>query len=295
MEGAEAQTVCRPTLAGTATWRTCGAWRRTAPPPESAGTARRGGGLLSGLVVCGRCGLRLGRSTGRRRPVLQCAHHLSRGTERACCGIQGGRGRRPGRREVLERGAGRDRVEPARDSRYPAMSVTLWISTGGRLERPRQVPAQRRRQYDAVEPENRLVARTLEQRWEEACGSSGSCRRSTTASARAAAGANRGWSGAPHPGAGRRLPALWQAARDDAGGPRRRSSAAWFDVSWSSAAGTATAWVRPSTEHRRLHERHEVHLPGEPLRTDGRLRGSLGRVIRLREEGQVHRDRGQTQ
>ena len=36
------------------------------------------------------------------------------------------------------------------------------------LERARYEVERARRQYDAVEPENRLVARTLEQRWEEA-------------------------------------------------------------------------------------------------------------------------------
>src|SRR3954463_4712848 len=37
-----------------------------------------------------------------------------------------------------------------------------------RLERARYEIDRARRQYDAVEPENRLVARTLERRWEEA-------------------------------------------------------------------------------------------------------------------------------
>ncbi len=36
------------------------------------------------------------------------------------------------------------------------------------LERARQETARASRQYDAVEPENRLVARTLERKWEEA-------------------------------------------------------------------------------------------------------------------------------
>jgi len=37
-----------------------------------------------------------------------------------------------------------------------------------RLERAAQEAQRAERQYQAVEPENRLVARTLEQRWEEA-------------------------------------------------------------------------------------------------------------------------------
>ena len=37
-----------------------------------------------------------------------------------------------------------------------------------RLERARYEAERARRQFDAVEPENRLVARTLERQWEQA-------------------------------------------------------------------------------------------------------------------------------
>ena len=43
-----------------------------------------------------------------------------------------------------------------------------------RLERARYEVERARRQYDAVEPENRLVARTLEQRWGGAVGGASS-------------------------------------------------------------------------------------------------------------------------
>jgi hypothetical protein len=46
--------------------------------------------------------------------------------------------------------------------------ATLHRQWQQRLERARYEVERVRRQYDAVEPENRLVARTLEQRWEEA-------------------------------------------------------------------------------------------------------------------------------
>jgi hypothetical protein len=41
-----------------------------------------------------------------------------------------------------------------------------------RRERARYEAERARRQYDAVEPENRLVARSLERAWEEKCASS---------------------------------------------------------------------------------------------------------------------------
>ena len=50
-----------------------------------------------------------------------------------------------------------------------------------RLARARTSRA-RERQYQSVEPENRLVARTLEQHWEDRCVSSANCVRNTTAS-----------------------------------------------------------------------------------------------------------------
>ena len=53
-----------------------------------------------------------------------------------------------------------------------------------RLKRPPRDTARASRQYDAVEPENRLVARTLERKWEEALQAHGPWRRTTPGSSR---------------------------------------------------------------------------------------------------------------
>jgi len=137
--------------------------------PESVGTARRGTALLSGLIVCGTCGLRL--QTSYRHvgnAFYGCTRHLTRGTEQTCYGVKA---------SVVDDVVGAQvlrALEPA------ALELSLQATQDIQKERERlaqhwQQQLQRaqyevertRRQYDAVEPENRLVARTLEQRWEE--------------------------------------------------------------------------------------------------------------------------------
>jgi DNA invertase Pin-like site-specific DNA recombinase len=138
--------------------------------PESVGTARPGQALLSGLVVCGTCGLRL-QTTYRRgdKPHYGCTRHLTRGTAKTCCGV-----RASAVDEVVAAQVVRA-LEPA--ALELSLQATQDIQKGRegldrhwqqRLERARYEVERARRQYDAVEPENRLVARTLEQRWEEA-------------------------------------------------------------------------------------------------------------------------------
>jgi hypothetical protein len=53
-----------------------------------------------------------------------------------------------------------------------------------RLERARYEAKRRRRQYDAVEPENRLVARTLERQWEQSLAEQTRSMRGSSASSR---------------------------------------------------------------------------------------------------------------
>ena len=138
--------------------------------PESVGTARQGQALLSGLVVCGTCGLRL-QTTYRRRdkPHYGCTRHLTRGTAKTCYGVRAAavddvvaaqvlRALEPAALELSLKATQDIQKERERLDRH-------WRQ---RLERARYEAERARRQYDAAEPENRLVARTLEQRWEEA-------------------------------------------------------------------------------------------------------------------------------
>jgi DNA invertase Pin-like site-specific DNA recombinase len=137
---------------------------------ESVGTARRGTALLSGLIVCGTCGLRLQTSYRHKdKAYYRCTRHLKRGGEQKCYGIKAAvvdgvvaeevlRGLQPAALELSLQAMQDIEKERERLNRH-------WQQ---QLERARYEVDRARRQYDAVDPENRLVARTLEQRWEEA-------------------------------------------------------------------------------------------------------------------------------
>jgi hypothetical protein len=138
---------------------------------EAAGVVRQGPSLLGGLLVCSRCRQRLlvcysGRASRLR---YQCSRAASDYAAPLCQGLAG--------RPLDELVASQVLValEPA------ALELSLAAADDleqerARLHRLRQQEVERacyeaqraRRQYDAVEPENRLVARELERRWQEA-------------------------------------------------------------------------------------------------------------------------------
>jgi DNA invertase Pin-like site-specific DNA recombinase len=136
----------------------------------SAGVPRSGAALLSGVLVCGTCGTRLGTTYQRRGTAYyNCRSHLARGTARTCHGLQA-RGvddlvesqvlqaLTPAALEVSTKAVAERQQEHAQLERH-------WRQ---QLERARYEAERVQRQYHAVEPENRLVARTLEKAWEEA-------------------------------------------------------------------------------------------------------------------------------
>jgi DNA invertase Pin-like site-specific DNA recombinase len=143
-------------------------WRP--PRGEGGGAAREGRALLQGLIRCGRCGRRMqvGYSGKTLVPNYSCVRgNQLYGTGR--CQSVGGR-----RIEQVVLDAVFEALRPA------AIEATLRAiehassnhqarvrSAELELERA-QIHADRaRRQFDACEPENRLVARTLEREWEQ--------------------------------------------------------------------------------------------------------------------------------
>jgi DNA invertase Pin-like site-specific DNA recombinase len=135
------------------------------------GAPRQGVALLGGLLVCGKCGARMIVSYGSPRTKLKYICQRQRdcyGLDR-CQSIVG---------NVLDELVSRQSLgvlEPA--------AVQLSLAAAADVERERQRLAQHwtqrheragyeaeraARQYQAVEPENRLVARQLERNWEQA-------------------------------------------------------------------------------------------------------------------------------
>lgn len=141
--------------------------RMAANRNPATSVARGGPALLAGLVVCGSCGRRLTTAYQGTVPRYRCSQaHLRFGAP--YCQSLGSR-----ELDALVAGLILRALEPA------AVEITLQLSEEvelerqqlhrqwrQRLERARYEADRARRQYQAVEPENRLVARSLERDWE---------------------------------------------------------------------------------------------------------------------------------
>jgi DNA invertase Pin-like site-specific DNA recombinase len=143
-------------------------WRP--PRGEGGGPAREGRALLQGLIRCGRCGrkMQVGYSGKTLVPNYSCVRgNQLYGTGR-CQSVGGRRIERVVLDSVFEalRPAG---IEATLRAIEHASSDHQTRVRSAELELERaQIHADRaRRQFDACEPENRLVARTLEREWEQ--------------------------------------------------------------------------------------------------------------------------------
>lgn len=138
---------------------------------QALGSPRNGPALLSGILICGRCGHRMapqynGNGHGLRYSCLRM--HVDYG-EPLCQTLTGGplderitqlifEALAPAGLELSLQAAEACEEQRKREHRH-------WQQ---RLERAHFEAERAARQYHAVEPENRLVARTLERHWEEA-------------------------------------------------------------------------------------------------------------------------------
>jgi len=134
------------------------------------GVTRRGNGLLSGLICCGRCGYRL-QTTHKKRSRCQyaCGSHLNKGIPQTCHSVGAAELDQLVSEKILQA------LEPA------ALELSLRAAADvdrerrqlhghwqRKLDQARYEAERIERQYQEVEPENRRVARTLETRWDQA-------------------------------------------------------------------------------------------------------------------------------
>ena len=143
--------------------------RRNRTTAATPGHARKGSALLSGLVVCGRCGHRLHALYGTAgRPRYEGVAHRNCGELPACRGLSAAaldvliadqvlRVLTPAGIELGLRAA--EDIERERER--------LDAHCRAEIERAAYEARLAERSYRAVDPENRLVARTLERHWEE--------------------------------------------------------------------------------------------------------------------------------
>lgn len=137
--------------------------------PDSMGTPREGCALLAGLLVCGQCGRRMHPCYTNDTAQYACSRHYQEATAPRCYGLAARAIDGLVSQQVLRA------LEPA------ALELSMKARENAAQERKRlgkhwQQRLQRARydvelaeqRYQAVDPENRLVASTLEKRWEEA-------------------------------------------------------------------------------------------------------------------------------
>ncbi|HYS20389.1 MAG TPA: recombinase family protein, partial [Gemmatimonadales bacterium] len=139
---------------------------------RSPGAARNGAALLSGLLRCGRCGRRLAVAySGNRGAVARYAcqgGRVERGSA-ACQAVGSLRVDRAVAELVLEaiQPAGIEAVARAME-RALQEDEEKQQALAMALEKARYEAQRAQRQFDAVDPENRLVAGELEARWNQA-------------------------------------------------------------------------------------------------------------------------------
>jgi DNA invertase Pin-like site-specific DNA recombinase len=135
------------------------------------GAPRKGQALLQGILLCGQCGTRMRlRYSGPRGqfPVYRCQYDREHQQQRYCQEV-----RALGLDEEIERillaALAPDQIKMALASleQIEQEQASLSRQWQLRLERTRYETERARRQYSLVEPENRLVARSLERSWEQ--------------------------------------------------------------------------------------------------------------------------------
>jgi DNA invertase Pin-like site-specific DNA recombinase len=133
------------------------------------GAVRRGELLLAGLLRCGHCGRKLYVGYGGKAGRYYCQGALvNHGTGR-CISFGGLRADHAVGSEVLRvlKPLGIDAAVKALDAQTSETSAAQ-RQLELELQQARFASAHARRQYDAVDPDNRLVAGELERRWNEA-------------------------------------------------------------------------------------------------------------------------------
>jgi DNA invertase Pin-like site-specific DNA recombinase len=139
------------------------------PQGATRGAPNRGPTLLAGLVVCGRCGRRMRamyEGPQRKRPYYVCLGEHDQGRS-TCWSV-------PARRldEAVER-LFLDKMVPAEidlslavEQEADKQANSLEQQWRTRLEQVSYEARRAERRYKAVDPDNRVVARTLEREWE---------------------------------------------------------------------------------------------------------------------------------
>jgi DNA invertase Pin-like site-specific DNA recombinase len=136
---------------------------------QGARPVREGGALLQGIVLCGGCGRAMSTTCSGGKPIYDCTHSRSDHVTTPQC--------RSVLAEVVDRMVGQRLLEVLAPQEIAlalaaADEVTARKTNHNRalelrVERTRYEAARAERAFHHCDPDNRLVARSLERRWEE--------------------------------------------------------------------------------------------------------------------------------
>lgn len=143
---------------------------RNRPGPERRGAVREGQALLQGLLLCGRCGQRMSvHYRVRGNAQYRCVNGPARGDEKRTCWIVSS--------ASVDRAVEKlflEAVQPAEVELGLALVLEVEKQAGEvgrqwelRLDRARYEARLAERRYKSVDPDNRVVARTLERDWND--------------------------------------------------------------------------------------------------------------------------------
>lgn len=219
------------------------------------GVPRRGWALLQGIAVCGRCGRRMGvRYSGPHGdyPVYHCSADQGVTGQPRCQEVRALRTDAEFERVLLDALApDQIALAVAAVGQLEAETQALDHQWGLKRERARYEAERARRQYDAVEPENRLVARSLERVWEERLRQSEAVEQAYAAWRGEQAGTLADTECAEVLGLAKDLLRVWQAAtaeerkrmlrlvvREVALDQKRERGLVWMRITWQTGAAS---------------------------------------------------------
>jgi DNA invertase Pin-like site-specific DNA recombinase len=263
---------------------------------DAAGAVRQGPSLLGGILRCGRCGQRMMVAYSGRANHLRysCGRAMIEYAEPLCQGLAG---------RVLDDLVAAQVLAVLEPSLAAADDIEQdrarqhhnWQQ---QVERARYEAERAQRQYDAVEPENRLVVRELERRWEEALKEQ---RRLEEDYARFRRSESAGLSDREREQIrhlARDMPALWHSPATTAADRQRivrllvkevvatvRGESEWVDVTihWAGGSSSRHELVRPVRRYEQMADYGKLLSRIDELREAGESLAAV--AARLNREG----------
>lgn len=289
------------------------------------GAPRQGQALLQGIVLCGRCGARMRvvyTGDQGQLPAYTCAQARKLYGLPRCQEVRG-----PALDAAVEQALlaalAPDQIALALAAlaQLEQEAATLQQHWQLRLERARYEAERARRQYTAVEPEHRLVARTLERQWEEKLRAVEQVEQEYQQWQQQQQLVLTPADRQEILALGENLPQLWRAPSTTHADRKqivrllikevlvdreRATGQVWFQINWQTGASSEHWYTRAvwrygdqadvATLRQRLSELHAAHRPDEAIaatlnaegfRTARRRRFSRGMVRLLRKAWQL--------